>query len=105
MRDHIFTIYDDKAKAHLPPWIMHNSDMAIRTFSDCVNSPEHAFHQHPADYTLFIHGSFDNENAAFTLQSHPKSIGNGLEFVNPDEPGPKNETIRDVAPLRSDAKG
>ncbi len=104
MRDSIITFYDEKAKAHLPPWFMHNSEMAIRTFGDCINSDKHQFSQHPLDYTLFIHGSFDNENAEFTLQAAPKSLGNGVEFIEIQ----RNEKIsdekdRNESPFRPDS--
>nr|UXQ88078.1 MAG: nonstructural protein [Microvirus sp.] len=105
MIDQIFTVYDEKAKAHLPPFQMNRSEMAIRTFTDCINSKEHQFSQHPSDYTLFHHGSFDNLDASFNLMSHPKPLGNGVQFIQI----PNNEQIPDEeqsdTPLRLHAEG
>ncbi len=106
MQTSIFTVYDEKAKAHLTPFFMPNSEMAKRTFTDCINSTEHKFHHHPSDYTLFIHGHFEDNNAAFTLQSSPKSLGNGVEFLNPEQQEPPNaQKISDVSSIRHDAQG
>ncbi len=91
MLQSIFTVYDEKAKAHLSPFFRHNSEMAVRDFTDCVNQKGHNFCKNPSDYTLFIHGSFDDENGAFTLQSAPKTMGNGVEFIQV----PRNEQIED----------
>ncbi len=91
MLQSIFTVYDEKAKAHLSPFFRHNSEMAIRDFTDCINRQGHNFNNHPSDYTIFLHGSFDDENAAFTLQSAPKTMGNGVEFIQV----PRNEQITD----------
>lgn len=81
MIHNIFTIHDVKASAYLPPFILPKAQMAIRTFSDCVNSPEHQFSKHPADYTLFMLGTFDDSTATITLFRGAESLGNGVEFV------------------------
>ncbi len=84
MLNGIFSIYDTKAKAHLPPFFLPNSDMAIRMFSDCVNDPKHAFSAHPADYTLFFHGQFENTDGTFQY-IEKDAIVNGVEVIqNPD---------------------
>jgi len=105
MIDQIFTVYDEKAKAHLPPWVMHRNDMAIRTFTDCINSSEHTFSHHPEDYTLFHHGSFENENAEFSLMAAPKPLGNGVQFINSSDQDEQNAQNRNDSPVRHDAKG
>nr|UXQ88067.1 MAG: nonstructural protein [Microvirus sp.] len=101
MQDSIFTVFDQKAGAHLPPFFMHNANMAIRTFTDCINSEEHQFSHHPEDYTLFNHGSFENENAAFNLFHAPKSLGNGVEFIQiPTNEKIPREKISNDPPVR-----
>ncbi len=79
----IFTIYDEKAKAYLPPFFLPESGMAIRTFKDCINSKEHQFAKNPDDYTLFALGFFNDASAS--MEPHaPKSLGNGLTYITPD---------------------
>ncbi|AXL14819.1 nonstructural protein [Microviridae sp.] len=75
----IFSIYDEKAQAFITPFALPQAGMAMRTFADCCNNPEHAFGKHPHDYTLFQIGEFDDETAAITPTKKP--LGNGVEFV------------------------
>jgi len=99
MLESIFTVYDEKAQAHLQPFFSHNSALAERIFMDCINNQDHRFSQHPSDYTLFLHGSFENTDASFTLQSAPKMLGNGVQYIQV----PNNEQIKDEKPQRDDA--
>lgn len=101
----IFTIYDEKAKAHLMPFLMNRSEQALRAFQDCINNPEHTFNKHPSDYTLFIHGSFEDENAEFTLQSAPKPLGNGVEFIDRKIKEERNVEVGDDPYLSKHALG
>ncbi|AXL14758.1 nonstructural protein [Microviridae sp.] len=80
----IYTIYDSKAEAYLPPFFMHQQGMALRTFTDCVNDPNHAFGKHPEDYTLFNAGIFDDDLGTIT-QDKLESVANGLTLVQQEE--------------------
>lgn len=82
MQHHLFTVYDDKSEAYLQPFFLQTIGQAIRAFTDCANDPNHQFGRHPADYTLFELGSFDDSNAGFALYDTPKNIGKALEFVS-----------------------
>ena len=77
-----FSIYDEKAQAYLPPFILPDTGMAIRTFGACVNSQEHQFGKHPADYTLYQIAEFDDDTGIPTPDK--KTIHNGLELKKPD---------------------
>lgn len=82
----VFSIYDDKAEAFLPPFILPKEAQALRLFSDCVNSATHQFSQNPADYTLFRLGQFDDANGQFLLERAQHSLGNGVAFRKPEHP-------------------
>lgn len=86
MISNIFTVHDVKADAYLPPFVYAQLAQAVRTFADCVNKPDHQFGAHPADYTLFHIGTFDDSSAKFEPTT-PISLGNGVEFIetNPTE--------------------
>ena len=90
----VFSIYDSKAEAFLPPFILPKQAQALRIFSDCVNSADHQFGANPEDYTLFTLGDFNDETGEFTLLRAKQSLGNGVEFVRQDVPeameGPNN---------------
>lgn len=79
----LFTIYDEAAKAYLPPFLLPESGQAIRTFANCINSNDHQFGKNPEDYTLFSLGHFNDASASITPHA-PKSLGNGVQFITPD---------------------
>ena len=80
----VFSIYDSKAEAYLPPFILPKEGQAKRAFADCVNSETHQFGQNPADYTLFELGNFNDEDGQYLLHRANISLGNGLEYLEPD---------------------
>ncbi len=82
----IFTIHDKKAEAYLPPFYLPQTNMALRTFGDCINDDKHTFSLHPQDYTLMSIGSFD-DTTAIAITIPPESLGNGLQFIL-NEPDP-----------------
>lgn len=82
----VFSIYDSKAEAYLPPFILPKIAQAKRAFADCVNSDSHQFGQNPADYTLFELGQFNDEDGRFMLQRANISLGNGVEYRSEDHP-------------------
>ena len=65
---------------------MHQNEMAIRVFSDCVNDRGHQFGKNPADYTLFNIGAFDDNKATVKTQNPIFSLANGLELITPFDP-------------------
>lgn len=77
----IFSIFDEKAMAYIPPFILPTDGQAVRIFSDCVNSNSHQFGVHPEDYTIFRLGTFDDSNGLISVGEHRQSLGNGLEFI------------------------
>ena len=76
-----FTVYDSKAETFMPPFFVPSKGLAIRAFEDCVNSADHHFGKHPADYTLFSLGTFDMDVGHFNF-TEKQSVGNGVEFIN-----------------------
>jgi len=105
MINEMFTIYDGKAEAYLPPFFLHQIAMASRVFSDCINSKDHQFSKHPEDYTLFHIGSFDDNTAKITSFT-AVSLGNGVELVESllqptyEEHISENATQRDGPPIQ-----
>lgn len=77
----IYSIYDEKAKAYIPPFFLPHDGMAVRTFKNCVNDPDHQFGRNPHDYTLFGLGSFDDGTGKLSPADHSISLGNGVEFI------------------------
>lgn len=67
MTKNIYTIYDEKAQAYLQPFFLDTDLVAKRTMFDCLSDPDHNFSRHPADYTLFNIGTFDNSTGVFEI--------------------------------------
>lgn len=80
MKTNVFTVYDSKAEAYLPPFFVNTKGEAIRAFSDCCNDKNHQFGQHAADYTLFELGSYSYLEGCFNIHETKVSLGNGVEY-------------------------
>jgi len=91
----IFTIFDEKAKAYLPPFFMHHPAMAIRTFGDMCADKNHQFGAHPEDYTLYKIGEFDDSTALISKHQAPHPIITGLET----DPNNYNLEIPDIGQI------
>ena len=85
MKTGIFTVYDTKTAAYLPPFFMQTKPAAIRAITDCVNDPEHQFAKHPEDYILFYLGMFDDQNALYVMEQTPVSLAGCHELKSQDQ--------------------
>lgn len=83
MKTLIFTVYDTKAECYLQPFFLPTRGLALRTFTETVNDKSHNFGKYPEDYTLFVLGSYEDQNSEFLLSKAPISLGVGVEFLNP----------------------
>lgn len=85
MIHNIYSVYDNKAKAFLPPFILATDGMAIRAIGNCVNDEKHQFGRNPNDYQLFRIGMF-NDNDATIEPSKPFSLGLAAQFIEDKTP-------------------
>lgn len=91
MKLHMFSIFDDKARAFLPPFFLPEIGLAVRSFGDGVNDPSHGFGRHPEDYTLFLVGSFDQASGIVAPEAAPRVICPGVQLKRPVEVPPQGE--------------
>lgn len=80
MKYRVYSVYDSKAEAYLPPMFLQARGVALRMFSAAIADEKHDFCKFAADYTLFELGEFNDSDACFTLHPSPVSLGNALEF-------------------------
>lgn len=80
MKIGIFSVYDSKAEAYLPPFYAHNAAVARRTMEQAVTDPNHNFRRYAEDYTLFEVGQFDDSTGNFIDLQPKKSLGNALHI-------------------------
>lgn len=80
MKLEIFSVYDSKAQAYLPPFFLPMVGQATRIFQNCANDSAHQFGANPGDYTLFHLGDFDDDSAKISLKATPRNLGIAQEF-------------------------
>lgn len=87
----IYTVHDIKAEAYLAPFFVPTAGLAIRTFAETCNTPDHDFSKYPEDYTLMELGDYDETTGLITAHPAPIAIGKALDFVKAeidlDNPG------------------
>lgn len=77
----IYSVYDSKAEAFLPPFFLGTRGLAIRTFADAANREDHNFRRYAADYTLFELGEFDDSSGKFFMKEAAENLGTALQYV------------------------
>lgn len=77
----VFAVYDSKVEAYMSPFFMQSRGQAIRAFCDTAEDSNSQIGKHPADFTLFHLGEYDDSNASFSLASTPISLGVALELL------------------------
>lgn len=77
----IFTVYDSKTEAYMPPFFMQSTGQAMRSFEDTINhEKEHVFGKHPEDFTLFELGKFDDQTSTFNLHKTSLPLAKAIEL-------------------------
>lgn len=84
MKVKIYSIYDSKVEAYLPPVFMKSKGEFLRAFAEAANDSKSNIGRYPSDYTAFELGSFDDSNCSFELYEAKVSLGTALEFVKPE---------------------
>lgn len=77
----MFSVYDSKAAAYLPPFHSQTIATAIRAFEGAVRDEASPFHTHAADYTLFCIGSFDESTGILTAAEPHVSLGLADQYL------------------------
>jgi len=77
----VFTVYDSKVGAYLPPMFLRSTGEALRAFEAAVNSSDHQFCKHAEDFTMFEIGDWDDQKCIFILKATPVSLGVAIEFL------------------------
>ena len=80
MITNIYGVYDVKAAAYLNPFFLINDELAKRECANLVMNENHNFAKHPADYTLFKLGEWDDSTAQISPLSAPLAIATMLEL-------------------------
>lgn len=76
----MFSVFDQKALAFMPPFFTPRSEQAVRSFTECANDPAHGFCRSPQDYTLYELGTFNDDSATFNILPQPLPLGSAVQF-------------------------
>lgn len=76
-----FSVFDVKAEVYGTPIFFATKGLATRTFEEQCNKPDSPIAMHPADFTLFHVGEFDQDAGMFIPLKTPATLGTGLEYV------------------------
>jgi len=80
MRLAMFSVYDDKAAAFMPPFFERAEGAAVRAFMSACNDEKHNFFKSSADYSLYIVGSFDDSSGLVSPVSPPRSLARAADM-------------------------
>lgn len=79
----VYSVFDSKAEAYLPPFFVPKRAQAIRMFTSAAQDASHVFCKHAADYTLFEIGDFDDSTGAYVPLKAHVNLGCALVFAGP----------------------
>lgn len=82
----IFTVYDSKIEAYLPPFYEQSTGAAVRAFAEASNEKDHQFNKYPADFTLFQIGTYEDSTALIESFTSFTNLGTALENQTPETP-------------------
>lgn len=80
MKLQVMAAYDKKAKAFANPWFAPQVAVAVRSFADAANTPDHQVCKHPEDFSLYLLGTFDDEFGTFNLTSTPTVVAEAINL-------------------------
>lgn len=76
----IYSVFDSKTGVYSHPILRVTRGSALRDFSDEVSNPQSPYAKHPADFTFYELGEYD-DNLGYVLNHDPKvSLGTALEL-------------------------
>lgn len=85
MKVQMYTIFDEKAQAHMQPFFMPNTAMAQRRFQDLVREDGNEVSRNPEDYHLCHVGEFDDETALLVPLTPISFLNQAIQFKVNDE--------------------
>lgn len=80
----VYTIYDNKAEIYFQPFCFATHGASLRAFKENVNDGKSTIWKHPADFTLFYVGNWDDNLGMLTTEKHV-NLGCGIEMVETND--------------------
>ena len=80
MEMNVYSIYDTAAQAYATPFFMPNDGLAIRAFSDNVNSEDSQIAKHPEQFVLFKIGTYSDHDGKLDHYDPLVNLGVAMTF-------------------------
>lgn len=81
-----YSVYDVKSLTYSPPFFQPAHGSAARMFSDLANDANTSVGRHPADYSLFCLGLFDDQTGKLLALDQREHIADAVSFVQKQQP-------------------
>ncbi len=78
-----FAVFDVKAGNYGSPIFCLSEGIALRSFVDVTNDGQSAINKHPADYSLFEIGSYDDSSAELICKKPRQVVQATSVYVEP----------------------
>lgn len=69
MKLNVYSVFDQKTSAFLPPFTMRSDGEAIRALQGAVDDVQHNFHRYAEDYTLHRLGHLEDTNGVLVPEA------------------------------------
>ena len=93
----IYSIFDMGTKAYAQPFYTVNDGMAIRMFSDNVNSKEeNMISKHPDQFILFKIGEFNDQSGSIESFEKPVNLGMAATYKVDNEETELKEVLNQL---------
>ena len=74
MLQRMYSVFDNKAGAFLPPFVCNTDGVAVRILADAVNDDGHQFCKHVDDYSLYCCGVWDDAVGLVSPLGEPELV-------------------------------
>lgn len=85
MKTNVYSIYDEKAQAYLPPFYFDHHGQALRAFQSSLKDKNSNISQYPEDYSIYHLGEFNKVSGKFTSLNEPKYLNRATDFVKGED--------------------
>lgn len=78
-KQRVFAAFDGKLKVFLTPFTYLHLGQATRAWEEICNDPQSLMGKHPADFSLYEIGNFDDDTGLVTPHSPLQLVATALE--------------------------
>jgi len=77
----LYSVFDSKVEAYMPPMFLRTHGEAIRSFDQAVAQEGTPFNKNSEDFTLFYLGDFDDQDGSLSALTTPIPLAKAHEVL------------------------